>query len=176
MAAGGVNTPLCRRPPPTVTGLRLPAWVWRVGRSCGCHISLPSVPTGGRSGGQTVEPGPHRTRQRCAGPVCDRPSASRPVPPRRNRLQRRLEAVLTGRNGPGRARTAAYRAGTALTGAVRTGPHRADCASRLRQRHRNALGTGRKASTDAPLCLSSGYETIHQMSACFPVEDLTVPT
>ena len=32
-----------------------------------------------------------------------------------------LGAVLTGRNGPGRARTVANRAGTALTGAVRTG-------------------------------------------------------
>ena len=36
-----------------------------------------------------VKPGPHRARQRCAGPVCDRPSASRPVPSRENRLQRR---------------------------------------------------------------------------------------
>ena len=68
-----------------------------------------------------LTPGPHRTRQRCSGPVCDRPSASRPVPSRQNRLQRRLEAVLTGRNGPGRARTVTNRAGTALTGAVRTG-------------------------------------------------------
>ena len=32
----------------------------------------------------------------------------------------RLEAVLTGRSGPRRARTVANRAGTALTGAVRT--------------------------------------------------------
>ena len=32
-----------------------------------------------------------------------------------------VEAVVTGRNGPGRAWTAADRAGTALTGAVRTG-------------------------------------------------------
>ena len=31
--------------------------------------------------------GPHCTRQRCFGPVCDRPSASRPVPSRQNRLQ-----------------------------------------------------------------------------------------
>ena len=29
--------------------------------------------------GGVVTSGPHRTRQRCAGPVCDRPSASRPV-------------------------------------------------------------------------------------------------
>ena len=34
---------------------------------------------------------------------------------------RRLGAVLTGRNGPRRTRTVANRAGTALTGAVRTG-------------------------------------------------------
>ena len=27
-----------------------------------------------------VESGPHRTRQRCSGPVCDRPSASRDRP------------------------------------------------------------------------------------------------
>ena len=65
--------------------------------------------------------GPHRTRQRCFGPVCDRPSASRPVPSRQNRLQAPLEAVLTGRNGLGRVRTIANRAETALTGAVRTG-------------------------------------------------------
>ena len=68
-----------------------------------------------------VTSGPHRTRQRCSGPVCDRPSAYRPGPSSQNRLQRRLEAVLTGRNGPGRARTVANRVGTALTGAVRTG-------------------------------------------------------
>ena len=55
------------------------------------------------------------------GPVCDRPSASRFVLFRENRPQRRLGAVLTGRNGPGHARTVANRAGTALTGAVRTG-------------------------------------------------------
>ena len=41
-----------------------------------------------------LKPGPHRTRQRCSGPVCDHPSASRPVPSRQNRLQR-LEAVCT---------------------------------------------------------------------------------
>ena len=35
--------------------------------------------------------------------------------------QTRLEAVLTRQNGPGRARTVANRAGTALTGAMRTG-------------------------------------------------------
>ena len=69
----------------------------------------------------TLKSGPHRIRQRCSSPVCDRPSASRPVPLCQYRLQRRLEAVLTGGNGPGRARTVAYRAETALTGAVRTG-------------------------------------------------------
>ena len=62
------------------------------------------------------------------------PSASRNVPSRQNRLQRqrRLEAVLTGRNGPGRARTVANRAGTALTGAVRTGPQSELCDVRVR--------------------------------------------
>ena len=35
-----------------------------------------------------LTPGPHRTRQRCSGPVSDRPSASRPAPSRQNRLQR----------------------------------------------------------------------------------------
>ena len=79
--------------------------------------SLPDGPLAGLS----TQPGPHRTRQRCSGSVCDRRSASRPVPSRQNRLQARLEAVLTGRNGSGRARTVANRAGTALTGAVRTG-------------------------------------------------------
>ena len=33
--------------------------------------------------------GPHRTRQRCSGTVCDRRSASWPVSSRQNRLQRR---------------------------------------------------------------------------------------
>ena len=69
----------------------------------------------------TVMSGPHRTRQRCFGPVCNRPSASWSAPSRQNRLQRWLEAVLTGRNGPGHARTVTNRAETALTGAVRTG-------------------------------------------------------
>ena len=41
-----------------------------------------------------LTPGPHRTRQRRSGPVCDRPSASRPVPSCQNRLQARLEAGL----------------------------------------------------------------------------------
>ena len=68
-----------------------------------------------------VKPGPHHTRQRCLGPVCERPCASRSVPSRQNRLQAPLEAVLTGRNGPGRTRTLANRAETALTGVVRTG-------------------------------------------------------
>ena len=47
----------------------------------------------------------------------------RSAPSRQNRLQRRerREAVLTGRNGTGRARTVANRVGTALTGAVWTG-------------------------------------------------------
>ena len=61
----------------------------------------------------SLQPGPHRTRQHCTGPVCDRPSASRPIPS----YQSHLEAVLTVQNGPGRARTVANRVGTA----VRTG-------------------------------------------------------
>ena len=55
---------------------------------------------------------------------CLRPSEripTRPGPSSQNRLQAPLEEVLTERNGPGRARTVANRAGTALTGAVRTG-------------------------------------------------------
>ena len=48
-----------------------------------------------------------------------RPGPFRPV---KTASRRRLE-ILTGRNGPGRARTVANRAGTALTGAVRTGPY-----------------------------------------------------
>ena len=68
-----------------------------------------------------LKPGPRRTRRRCSRPVCDGPSASRSVPSRQNRLQARLEAILTGRNEPGRAQMVANTAGTALTGAVRTG-------------------------------------------------------
>ena len=41
---------------------------------------------------RSVTPGPHHTRQRFSGPVCDRPSASRPIPPRQNRLQRHRAA------------------------------------------------------------------------------------
>ena len=69
----------------------------------------------------TVKSGPHRTRQRCSGPVCDRPSASRSVPSRQNRLQPPGDGTLTGRHGPGRARTVVNRTGAALTGAERTG-------------------------------------------------------
>ena len=46
---------------------------------------------------------------------CLRPSERVPA------YQNRLQQVLSGRNGPGRARTVANRAGTALTVAVRTG-------------------------------------------------------
>ena len=57
---------------------------------------------GGSTAGHCLKPGPHRTRQRCSGPICDRPSAFWPVSSRQNRHQ------------------GAW-AGTALTGAVRTG-------------------------------------------------------
>ena len=53
-------------------------------------------------------------------PCCDRPSASPPVPCRQ-RAPAATDAVLTGRNGPGRAWTVANRAGIGLTDAVRTG-------------------------------------------------------
>ena len=49
-----------------------------------------------------VKPGPHRIRQRCSGPVCDPPSASRPGPSCQNRLQscwRRVCRHGTGRDG-----------------------------------------------------------------------------
>ena len=39
------------------------------------------------------------------GPVCDRPSASRPVPSRENRLQRRWRRNGTGRDALGRSQT-----------------------------------------------------------------------
>ena len=94
------------------------------GGSLVCCECLSYAGTGGICLARVVccmKPDPHRTRQRCSGPVCDRPSASRLVPSRQNRLQQRLEVVLTGRNGPRRARTVVNRAGTALTGAVRTG-------------------------------------------------------
>ena len=60
-------------------------------------------------------PAPFATAR--ARPGSFRPVKPPPAPPAP------LEAVLTGRNGPGRARTVANRAGTALTGAVRTGHH-----------------------------------------------------
>ena len=100
----------------------------RPGAASGCEIYGLVLWTR-RLAWSAVPPGPHRTRQRCAGPVCDRPSASRPVLSRQSRLQRCLEAVLTGRSGPGRALMVANRAETALTGAVRTGR---DIAARIK--------------------------------------------
>ena len=94
----------------------LQAWSMSDGHQIGIGISRnisPQKPDG--------KPGPRRTRQRRSGPVCDRPSASRPV---KNRLQAPPGGGLTRRNGPGRARTVAHSAGAALTGAVRTGPNR----------------------------------------------------
>ena len=69
-----------------------------------------------------VTPGTHRTCQRCSGRL--RPSEGAPARSVQSKPPpAALGAVLTGRNGPGRARTVANRAGTALTGAVRTGPN-----------------------------------------------------
>ena len=83
------------------------------------HVSPAAAPTtAGQLDCRTSvrgKPGPRRTRQRCSGPVRDRPSTSRPVPSRQHRRP--------GRRGPGRARTVANRAQIALTGAVRTGPY-----------------------------------------------------
>ena len=49
---------------------------------------------------QSLKPGPHRTRQRCSGPVCHRPSASRPVRAVKT-ASRRLEAVITAPSADG---------------------------------------------------------------------------
>ena len=51
----------------------------------------------------TVRPGPHRTRQRCSGPVCDRPSVSRPIPSSQNASSSERGAF----DGPWPARKAA---------------------------------------------------------------------
>ena len=75
----------------------------------------------------TVQPGPHRTRQRCSGPVCHRPSASRPVRSRQNRLQRR--------------QAGADRAETARTGAVRTERNWRPSADRTAERRRRVVYT-----------------------------------
>ena len=65
-----------------------------------------------------------------------------------NRLQAPLEAVLTERNGQGRAQTVANRAGTALTGAVRTGL--ITLARQLqRRRGRRRRGTSDKVRSEA---------------------------
>ena len=61
-----------------------------------------------------------------AVPALVRPSERVPVrsvPSKPPPVRRRLEALLTGRNGPERDQTVANRARTALTGAVRTGLH-----------------------------------------------------
>ena len=70
-----------------------------------------------------IKPGPHRTRQRCSGAVCDGPSASRPVPSYQNWLQRRWRRPRRC-NRPRRARTVTNRAGAALTGALGNGRKR----------------------------------------------------
>ena len=113
------------------------------------HTDVPASPA-------QAEPGPHRTRQRCFDPVCDRPSASRPVSSSQNRLQAPccLEAVLTGRNRPGRARTVTNRAETALTGAVRTGPEVTRADWRGPPRRRLPLSVGSGAWKAACPCLS----------------------
>ena len=66
------------------------------------------------------KPGPHRTRQRCSDSVCDRPSPARSVPSK-SPVGPPGGGFDSPRNGTGRARTVANRAGTALTGAVSTG-------------------------------------------------------
>ena len=71
-----------------------------------------------------------------------------------------LEAVLTGRNGPGRARTVANRAGTALTGAVRTGRNSCAAVNKARPRpdpatDKKAHGAGRRRPNKAMLSLST---------------------
>ena len=75
-----------------------------------------------------MKPGPHPIRQPCLGPVCTvraRPGPFRPV-----------KTASSEASGPGRARTVANSAESALTGAVRTGrdpplahPSAAACAS-----------------------------------------------
>ena len=71
-----------------------------------CRLSRPSVVSATHGSSHwPLTTGPHRTRQRCSGPVCNRPSASRPVPSRQNRLQARLEAAGSGFAGMERAGT-----------------------------------------------------------------------
>ena len=51
-----------------------------------------------------LKPGPHRARQRCSGPVCDRSSASRPAKTASSGAASRFDGNGTGR---GRAQTVA---------------------------------------------------------------------
>ena len=117
-------------PPPTPPAVKLLTCLCTARAHLTGRRALPCLRCRPRRAHRVVSPltpGPHRNRQRCAGPVGDRPSKSRPgparsVPPKPPSAL--LEAVLTQRNGPGRVRTVTNRAGTALTGAVRTGRNR----------------------------------------------------
>ena len=76
-------------------------------------------PSADRSEAKTrSSPHPSALSRPCLWPSEREPVRSAPL---ENRHQRRLEAVLTGRNGLGRAQTVTNWAGTALTDAVSTG-------------------------------------------------------
>ena len=105
----------------------------------------------------SLTPGPHRTRQRCSGPVGDRPSASRPVSSRQNRLQRRLvplEAILT-----------TELAGTRSDGRTQGRSSADGCGE-----DRASVGPGVPPSPDVTSLLSSGPLRFSRV-ACMPVFD-----
>ena len=70
-----------------------PAVIFRLERRCG----LAGVSC-------SLAPGPHRSRQHCSGPVCDRPSASRLVPSRQTARGRRWGRFWAGTRSDGRKR------------------------------------------------------------------------
>ena len=108
----------------------------------------PPPPPPPRSACASLTPGPHRTRQRCSGPVCDRPSASRSVPSRQIRFQAPPGAGFDGTERAGTRSDVANSAGTALTVAVRTGPQSGPDVTAVNGRHsgpRRPVPAGRQS-------------------------------
>ena len=85
---------------------------------------------------EPLTPGPHHTRQRCFGPVCDRPSASRPVPRLKNKNKIASSAAGGGFHGTERAGTRSDGRKQGRNGADGCGEDRAWQVARTRRRRR----------------------------------------
>ena len=107
-------------PCPGITPLRRPATARSEGRSTAAPGGWQPHSRASHSSPSQVRSSPHASAlfRPCLRPSERVPARSVPSKPH----PAALEAVLMGRNGPGRARTVANRTRTALTGATRTGP------------------------------------------------------